>query len=209
MHCPPFLQGLCLHSLTSEEGGRFLWFKCFIHFCINCGVFGTKQRSGSRVFKPAVTLCLRRTQRLAGNHSLWSQSWPSHPSGQTHWNEFTLSTQVPPFLHGLPMQSLISKIKRKWYDLYNDILKGLKEKKNTPKMNYRPQSTSRIWKLKFLRTLVTVDATETRITDAGEVSGWLADAASSCATDIGGYVLYAIRVIGCNSNDAAVNSCQK
>lgn len=76
-------------------------------------------------------------------------------------------------------------------------------------MNYRPHSTSRIWKLKSLRTLVTVDATETRITDAGEVSGWLADAASSCATDIGGYVLNAIRVIGCNSNAAAVNSCQK
>lgn len=147
MHCPPFLQGLCLHSLTSEEGGRFLWFKCFIHFCINCGVFGTKQRSGGRFFKPAVTLCLRRTQRLAGNHSLWSQSWPSHPSGQTHWNEFTLSTQVPPFLHGLPMQSLISKIKRKWYDVYNDILKGLKEKKKKQPKN-ELQTTQHLQNLK-------------------------------------------------------------
>lgn len=35
---------------------------------------------------------------------------------------------------------------------------------------------------------MTVNATETRITHAGEVSGWLADAASSRTADIGGDV---------------------
>lgn len=53
--------------------------------------------------------------------------------------------------------------------------------------------------------LMTVDATETCITDAGEVSCWLADAVSSWTAHVGGYVAHSSRVIGCYSNSAAVN----
>lgn len=55
---------------------------------------------------------------------------------------------------------------------------------------------------------MTVDATETRITHAGEVAGWLADAASSRAADVGGDVLHSRRVVGCYGNCAAVNDCK-
>lgn len=55
---------------------------------------------------------------------------------------------------------------------------------------------------------MTVNATETRITHAGEVSGWLADAASSRTADIGGDVPHSGWVVGCYSNRAAVNDCK-
>lgn len=58
-------------------------------------------------------------------------------------------------------------------------------------------------------TLVTIQATETRIADAGEVSRRLADAAPSRAADVGGDVPHPIRVIGRYSNGAAVNHCEE
>jgi len=56
---------------------------------------------------------------------------------------------------------------------------------------------------------MTVDATETRIADAGEVACWVADAAPSWTADVGGYVLNPSRVIGCYGNSAAVNHCRE
>lgn len=53
--------------------------------------------------------------------------------------------------------------------------------------------------------LMTVDAAEALVTDAGEVSRWLADATSSRTADVGGDVPHAGRVIGRYSNGAAVN----
>lgn len=53
--------------------------------------------------------------------------------------------------------------------------------------------------------LVTVDATETRIADAGEVSHWLADASSSRTTDVRRNVPHSSRVVGRYSNSAAVD----
>lgn len=52
---------------------------------------------------------------------------------------------------------------------------------------------------------MTVDATEARITHAGEVAHWLADAASSRTTHVGGDVLHTSGVVGCYGNSAAVN----
>lgn len=55
---------------------------------------------------------------------------------------------------------------------------------------------------------MTVDATEARITHAGEVAHWLADAASSRTTHVGGDVLHTSGVVGCYGNSAAVNHCK-
>lgn len=56
---------------------------------------------------------------------------------------------------------------------------------------------------------MTVEATEARITHTGEVARWLADAASSWTTDVGGDVSHSSRIVGRYSNCAAVNDCKK
>lgn len=52
---------------------------------------------------------------------------------------------------------------------------------------------------------MTVDAAETRITDAGEVARWMADAAPTWTANIGWNVLYSSRGIGGYRNNAAVD----
>lgn len=56
-----------------------------------------------------------------------------------------------------------------------------------------------------INVLMTVDAAEALVTDAGEVSCWLADATTSRTTDVGGDVPHFGGIIGRYSNGAAVN----
>lgn len=56
-----------------------------------------------------------------------------------------------------------------------------------------------------INIFMTVHATETRITEAGEVACWLADALPSRTTDIRRYLLNSTRVIGRYGHGAAIN----
>lgn len=96
--------------------------------------------------------------------------------------------QVPPFLHGLLMQSLISETKFP-FSKSSDIFESMLVSGDVS-----------------VRTFMTVDAAETRITDAAEIAGWLADASSAGAAHVGRNVLHSSRVVDGNGNDAAVNN---